>query len=854
MNFVFVIDSSVSMAQTFEGMSFFEAAKSAIQSFVYKRDSYNNKNNLNSDKYMLLTLHDDISQSAVWNWSTSTEHFIYQLKALKQSYDYTDIDNAIKNSFNFLNFIRKIGFEQHVKGRLFSCVQNSFIIVITDGGKVCSSKKVPKASMALLDTDINIKSQNQNGLIIPRLFNELYRWDQSIYAIILSENKKVPSYKYLKNYTNITGGQIYTAGNWENLNKVICEMFEKEFLHKRVCLSFSNKYFTYKSKDKKNNKIISVIEPTVIDIKDKWPFPDELLITKDIRNLPIKKAHPFYLISPIFSFNFSIKSDFYDEYEIKDEKMKFLLLTTNVMQNITISQFFNAGTDNIYFEVTNEFNNRNANVDIKPFAIIAIYFDANYITNLKSFNSDKKTMLDYVNETIKTEKKNVIVNSIRCYFYNLPYDYKEFISIITKYENNIISKPELQIQIEKYCSDIPFYYRDYVSLFLQRKGIIAPDNDSLYRNNIKENFSESILKEIKRISQYEMDIQIEINRLLGKNKQLHISKNAFCCMKENLYKEEAKGDRNTMQSTLMLSSQNNKESKAKYKDFLKKCLNISKTLQTKSSNTHQNIQSSNDSVYRSNNSTKNKFSCDIESMGDFREYITKSANVRSNKLCDNEIKTFIGDYFGNQFRPRKELYVPTYIPPVQSNNTIIISTQKDSCNEVYIAPNITESKDELSIITPGQKRNRDNDNTEEKTTISSPSVYSELSDNESEYSSELSTAFSKEFLDYDICQKEKRSNSNDVRVKTKYDITNEKITGWKLNAELRKYSRKFVKCFQGKEDLIALVKEILKMEYLFINKENKVNFMNRVYKLGEDYELDRFTLNKLNKMIHSYNK
>ena len=196
MNFVFVIDSSVSMAQTFEGMSFFEAAKSAIQSFVYKRESYNNKNNLNSDKYMLLTLHDDISQSAVWNWSTSTEHFIYQLKALKQSYDYTDIDNAIKNSFNFLNFIRKIGFEQHVKGRLFSCVQNSFIIVITDGGKVCSSKKVPKASMALLDTDINIKSQNQNGLIIPRLFNELYRWDQSIYAIILSENKKVPSYKY----------------------------------------------------------------------------------------------------------------------------------------------------------------------------------------------------------------------------------------------------------------------------------------------------------------------------------------------------------------------------------------------------------------------------------------------------------------------------------------------------------------------------------------------------------------------------------------------------------------------------------------------------------------------------------
>ena len=77
-------------------------------------------------------------------------------------------------------------------------------------------------------------------------------------------------------------------------------------------------------------------------------------------------------------------------------------------------------------------------------------------------------------------------------------------------------------------------------------------------------------------------------------------------------------------------------------------------------------------------------------------------------------------------------------------------------------------------------------------------MYSELSDNESEYSSDLSTAFSKEFLDYDICQKEKRSNSNDVRVKTKYDITNEKITGWTLNAELRKYSR--IRMFLGVQE------------------------------------------------------
>ena len=85
-----------------------------------------------------------------------------------------------------------------------------------------------------------------------------------------------------------------------------------------------------------------MIEPTVIDIKDKWPFPDELLITKDIRNLHIKKAHPFYLISPIFSFNFSIKSDFYDEYEIKDEKMKFLwnmVVIYVIIKNILLNTY-----------------------------------------------------------------------------------------------------------------------------------------------------------------------------------------------------------------------------------------------------------------------------------------------------------------------------------------------------------------------------------------------------------------------------------------------------------------------------------------------------------------------------------
>ena len=92
----------------------------------------------------------------------------------------------------------------------------------------------------------------------------------------------------------------------------------------------------------------------------------------------------------------------------------------------------------------------------------------------------------------------------------------------------------------------------------------------------------------------------------------------------------------------------------------------------------------------------------------------------------------------------------------------------------------------------------------------------------------------------------------DIKLKTKYNITSEKIARWKLNNEIKKFSRKFVNCFKGKDNLIKLVKDILKLDYLFINKEKKIRFLNRVYKLSEDYEIDKLTLNKLNKIINSY--
>ena len=142
MNFVFIIDTSLSMNQTFDNISYFDFAKNSIRKFVLDREINNYRlNRTKSDKYFLVTLNKTIEDLA-FDWSTNTEHFLYQLNALKLSYDFTNIDYAIKKGFQIINYIKKIGYERHVYGRLFSKIQNSYIILITDGGNLSSNEKL----------------------------------------------------------------------------------------------------------------------------------------------------------------------------------------------------------------------------------------------------------------------------------------------------------------------------------------------------------------------------------------------------------------------------------------------------------------------------------------------------------------------------------------------------------------------------------------------------------------------------------------------------------------------------------------------------------------------------------------
>ena len=335
MNFVFIIDTSLSMNQTFDNISYFDFAKNSIRKFVLDREINNYRlNRTKSDKYFLVTLNKTIEDLA-FDWSTNTEHFLYQLNALKLSYDFTNIDYAIKKGFQIINYIKKIGYERHVYGRLFSKIQNSYIILITDGGNLSSNEKL----LTLNNCNSSILSlKDQNKFILenyPIIYKELFRWDQSLYAIILTDkNNDFESFKVLDKICKNVGGKIITVENPILLNDKLFDLSNKYFQNNRVYINFLiNKI------KKKYNITFLEYNGNIDKMNEKWPFPDELIINKDTTILPTKNALPCYEFGNIKS-DFILPQDYYDEYEIRDKKFILnVLIDGDCWNNLTLVDF-----------------------------------------------------------------------------------------------------------------------------------------------------------------------------------------------------------------------------------------------------------------------------------------------------------------------------------------------------------------------------------------------------------------------------------------------------------------------------------------------------------------------------------
>ena len=830
MNFVFILDTSISMSQTFDGISYFDSAKCAIKYFVFRRDYTNSKFQTKTDKFFLITLNESLEDSLICNWNSSTEHFLYQLNSLKINCDFTNFDFAFRNAFNMVNHIRKIGNEKHFLGRLFSKIQNSFIIFITDGGILSNSKKIMKEpNVSLMDisnTNCIMNYENVTNIPedkLPKLFNEIFRWDQSIYGIILNDsslNNSNSSYETLNRYCKLCGGRIYNATKMEILIKTMNELNDKILQYNRVYVQFLM--------NSKNKKMITPIEyPYNEIIQDKWPFPDEILIKKENKFLPVKKAIPLYKTSSTIKFNFDILKDCYDEYDIKDKKFIInLLATSDATVNLSILTFLENYKDNIYFEITTNINDME--IYNKPFAIIKCSFDKILITEILKIEDKQNTNLGmFFEKLITSQNVNLLTNKIKCKYYNLPFDYNEFNNLINKYKNG--NKAELLIQADKYFKNIPFYYKFYGALVLKNKKILSYDKDTIMKQIEKDYISKSLLNEFKIIFHRDCIQRYEINKMFLLNKSEHqFIQNSPCCKKEILYKED-KID--------MLKNYNMKNEEEDYNNFLNKCLNINKEIKNKNDNQKNLNQQKEYNNYLLN------YNEDIAFMGNYSEIYTKPTHPKDIRIKDEEIKYLILDLFGNQFRTRKETYAtnPNFI-----NNNILYNNEDNIYNQEFS----TETKEELNIT--NNKRSRDDSEISNNKILMSSSTFESDSLSEPENNVDNTIPLIEEFKEFSFGDNIiENKNDNIIKMTTKFSIFKDDLKNWKFNRQIQKYTKNVIQSLSGRDDLIKNVNEILKKEYLFDSKERKIRFLKRLLSLGISYCVDKITLNKLQEIINS---
>jgi hypothetical protein len=666
MNFVFIIDTSLSMSQTFDNISFFDIAKSSIRKFVLDREINNYKlSRSKSDKYFLLSLNQNVEDNFLFNWSTNTEHFLCQLNALKITYDFTNIEYAVKKGFQMINFIKKIGQEKHVNGRLFSKIQNSYIILITDGGSLSSNEKIIS----------NCSLKDKNEYIIdnyPNLYKELYRWDHSLFAIVLTDKyNKFESYKALDGICKNLGGKIIPVDNPNSLNDKLNELSNKHFQNNRVYINFNINKF-------KKKNIITYLEynGNIDKMNEKWPFPDELIINKDISILPIKNALPFYEFGNI-KYNFSLTPEYYDEYEIKDKKFILTILTEgDCWNNLNLADFIKIYKSSLTIDILVS-DLKDKKIVKKPFAVISFVFDKELLEFMNDFVNSKGPFnfykfFDFQN-FYSNNKYNIklsnITNYIKCRFYNLPYYYTEFLSLIDKYKSKKtidIELTQLQYNLEKYFSIIPFYYIKYIINFLEKnkiKKLLDKFKESI-KKLINDNFSKDICVEIDKLYQLEHYQVMKINQLFADNKKKHLEKKALCCSKEVIY--------NNQNNYYILNKKDEAEEDKEYLNFIDKSFkvdklsNINKLNNSNSNNNLYNLEINNGYInninnnYQSNNTIHDDYhehEYDIEIMGDYRDFYYKNEHLRSYLIPEIEIRYLIKDFFfGNHFIERRNAY------------------------------------------------------------------------------------------------------------------------------------------------------------------------------------------------------
>ena len=679
MNFVFIVDTSLSMAQTFDSISYLDIAKSNIRKFICDRElNICQIKRTKYDKYFLLTFSDIVDDNfCLKSWSSNTEQFLFQLSALKISYDIVNIETVIQNSFKLLNFIKKIGSDKHVYGRLFNKIQNSIIILITDGGYISSNENFNSPSISLKDNNQYIVNDKNNSF--PNIYKDLFRWDQRFFALILTNKlEQFDSIKIFDKIRKTIGGKIITL---ENANLLSDKLFElnKSFQNTGAMINFNI------NKARKSNFVTFVEYSGKIEElieSEKWVFPDELIITKENKSLPAKNGIPIYELDNI-KYGFKLPPEYYDKYEIKDKQFIFnVLIEGDCWNNLTVFDFLNEKNTSITVGILIS-DLKNQKVIKKPFAVLNFTFSKeildqmNNTLNSRSKMPFNKFFFDYYtnicnnNNLYKNnQKNNNEFNQIKCEFLNLPYNYAELFSLLKNYKNKKISELEFKMDIDKYFGNIPFYYIKKIIKFLEKnklKQFIDKDKD-YYKYIIRGNFSPEIINEMEFLSKLESDNYGKIHKLIEDNKNLIIKKRTTCYFRDLLC------DKNNRQYNI--NRINEKEEDEQYLDFIDRAFQIDK-ISTINQNNNINISSNNNVIenigYNNKSSVNNQHEVYIDLMGANREQLYRNDHLKSYLIPEIELRYLISNYlFGNQFVQRNAAYSKQGIAnngPIQ-NDTI----------------------------------------------------------------------------------------------------------------------------------------------------------------------------------------
>ena len=916
MNFVFIIDTSLSMAQTFDSISYLDIAKSNIKKFVCDRE-YNNYQlkRTKYDKYFLLTFSDIIDENYFFkSWSSITEQFLLQLSALKITYNNVNLETVIQNSYKLLNYIKKIGPDKHVYGRLFSKVQNSVIILITDGGYITNNENFNLSSITLKDNNQYLVNDKNNKII--NIYKDLYCWDQRFFAIVLTNKREeFDSFLVLDKICKYTGSKITPIENANFLTEKLMD------LNKALNNTGALINFNFNKQKKKNYVTFLEYNGKIEDLNEKWLFPDELIISNENKILPPKNGIPIYEFGNI-KYNFKLPPEYFDKYEIKDKLFIFnTLIDGDCWNGLTINDFLREYKTSITIDVLIS-DIKNKKVLKKPFAVINFIFSKEILDQMSSSLSNRGNMnfnkffndyyCNHFNNIFKVGQKNVNdFNYIKCEFLNLPYHYSELLSLI---HNKKLDEVLFKIDIDKYFESIPFYYIKKIIKFLEKNKIkqFSDKDKENYKRSVYANFSQEIINQIDILSRIENENIIKIHKKLEDNKNLMMQRRAKFNLRDLYY------DINNRQ--FMINRVNEKEEDQQYLEFIDRAFQIDNiSSDNKNNNLNININGFEDKMaFNSNyltNPLENEHELDIELMGANREQLFRNDHLKSYLIPEIELRYLKQAFlFGNQFIPRNNAYSKQGTSSFNNNSLIqndtIFNYINDEDNIIYktninnnintnninnetlsklkknINKVITTLKEEKQQkeknnknIMINNKRNREENNKnaqlEQKindsinTDISSsseppePTIFND-NNSESDGSNDLmldelpdnKLTISK--MTNNLIEEFKNSLNDEpikdgIKFNVKYDISTEKLNKWKFNKKITKFSQELMNnIYDGGNDIINIINKIIDENYFAPDKKTTYNFIEKVLVICQNCGVNQMVQTKVKNLLKRY--